>query len=95
MRPFGSDVVRARLSEDTTREAEDRQIEAWRHMSSVEIAETLNAAWSAGSQIAWFGLKDRFPAASDDELRARLAVVMLGRDVACRIHAGARDLPDC
>lgn len=90
----GSDVARARLSEDTTREIEDRQIDAWRHMSSVEIADTLNAAWTAGFQIAWFSLKDQFPGASDDELQMRLAVVMLGRDLACRVHPGVRDLTD-
>lgn len=82
----GPDVARARLSSDTTRDIEDRQIETWRHMSSVEIAQTLNAAWVAGSQLAWLGLKDRFPAAPDDELRIRLAVLMLGPDVASRIY---------
>jgi hypothetical protein len=74
---------------DTARDVEDRQVEAWRRLSSVEVAETLNAAWSAGTQIARFGLRDRFPAASEDELRVRLAVLMLGRDLAARVYPDA------
>jgi len=85
-------LARARLSADTARDIEDRQVEAWRRLSSVEVAQTLNAAWSAGIQLAWFGLKERFPTASDKELRVRLAVLMLGRDVAARIHPDANAL---
>jgi hypothetical protein len=87
--PSRPDLDRARLSEDTARTIEDWQVEAWRRMTSVEIAQTLNAAWTAGMQLAWFGLKDRFPSASDNELRVRLAVLILGRDLASRLYPDA------
>jgi hypothetical protein len=88
------DRPRARLSADTTRDIEERQADGWRRMSSLDVARTLNAAWTAGSQLAWFGLKDRFPTASDEELRVRLAVLTLGADLARRIHPNAGDFLD-
>ena len=39
--------------------------------------------------MAWIGLRERFPRASDDELRVRLAVQTLGPELACRIHPEA------
>ena len=94
MESQGSDIAPARLAADTSRDIEDRQIDAWRRMSSVDIARTLNAAWTTGSQLAWFGMKDRFPTASDHELRVRVAVLMMGRDVASRIYPDALALLD-
>ncbi len=88
------DHQRARLSADTSRAIEDQQVDAWRRMSSVDIAHALSAAWSAGTQLAWFGLKDRFPDATDDELRVRYAVMTLGRDLAVRMYPHARTLID-
>jgi len=86
--------ARARLSADTTRDIEDRQIEQWRNLSSVNVAQRLNAAWTAGMHLAWFGLTDRFPAASDEELRVRLAILLLGRDLAARMYPHADALSD-
>jgi hypothetical protein len=63
-------------------------------MSSIEIARTLRAAWSAGRRMAWIGLRERFPRADDHELRVRLAVQTLGRDLACRIHPEVARYPD-
>ena len=82
------------LSRDTSQEAEARQLEAWRQMSSIEIAETIRAAWSAGRRVAWVGLCERFPLADEDELRVRLAVQVLGRDLARRIHPDVERYPD-
>lgn len=82
------------LSSDTSPEAEARQLEAWRGMSSIEIARTIRAAWSAGRRIAWIGLRERFPHADDHELRVRLAVQTLGRDLALRIHPEVARYPD-
>ena len=82
------------LSSDTSLEAEARQLQAWRAMSSIEIARTIRAAWSAGQRIAWIGLQERFPHADADELRVRLAVQTLGRDLAHRIHPQVDRYPD-
>jgi hypothetical protein len=77
------------ISSDTSREAEARQLEGWRRMSSIEIARTIRAAWSAGQRMAWIGLRERHPDAQDDELRVRFAVQMLGPELALRIHPDA------
>jgi hypothetical protein len=77
---------------DTTPDIDARLIEAWRQMTSVEIAAHLNAAWRAGQQLTWFSVKERYPDASDDELRIRVAVERLGWDLAIRIHPEAARL---
>jgi hypothetical protein len=82
------------LSSDTSLEAETRQLEAWRRMSSIEIARTIRAAWSAGRRMEWMGLRERFPDADDDELRVRLALRTLGPDLAGRIHPEAARYSD-
>lgn len=74
---------------DTSREAEARQLEGWRRMSSIEIARTIRAAWSAGQRMAWIALRERYPDAQDDELQVRFAVQMLGPELALRIHPDA------
>ncbi len=61
-------------------------------MSSIEIAQTMRAAWSAGRRMAWIGLRDRFPAAADEELRVRLAVQVLGPELAVRVYPDAARL---
>jgi hypothetical protein len=86
MQAHASGAASARLSADTSRDIEDRQVEAWRRLSSVEVAAVLNGAWAAGSQLAWFSVKDRYPTASDDELRVRVASVMLGPELAARLY---------
>ncbi len=58
-------------------------------MSSIEIARTITAAWSAGQHMARIGLRERFPEAQDDELRVRLALQMLGVELASKIHPDA------
>jgi hypothetical protein len=63
-------------------------------MSSIEIARTIRAAWSAGRRMAWIGLRERFPNADHDELRVRLAVQTLGPELACRIHPEAARYSD-
>jgi hypothetical protein len=44
--------------------------------------------------MAWIGLRERFPQADDHELRVRLAVQTLGRDLALRIHPEVSRYPD-
>jgi len=63
-------------------------------MSSIEIARTIRSAWVAGRRMAWVGLRERFPNADDQELRVRLAVQMLGPDLASRIHPDAARYAD-
>lgn len=82
------------LSRDTSAEVEARQLEVWRQRSSIEIAQTIRAAWLAGRRMAQIGLRERFPLADADELRVRLAVQLLGRDLARRVHPDVARYPD-
>lgn len=94
MEPHVVEDARAILSADGTRGIELRQVEAWRRMSSVDIAAAVNAAWAAGTQLAWYGMKDRFPSATDEELRQRIALQRLGPDLAVCIYPDAVALVD-
>lgn len=66
-----------------------RLIEAWRQMTTLDIAAHLSAAWRAGQQLTWFSLKERYPHASDHELNIRFAAERLGWELAVRIHPDA------
>ena len=57
-----------------------REAPAWRKL---EMLAQLNA--SAGL-LAMSGLRQRYPAAGEDELRRRLAGLLLGEDLADKIY---------
>ena len=57
-----------------------RQTPPWRKM---EIFCELNAA---AREIAWQGLKSRFPQASEAELRRRMADLLLGEELASKVY---------
>ena len=71
---------------DTRREAERVQIEllrrapAWRKM---QMVDDLNRAVK---RLALCGLRERHPGASEEELRRRLADLLLGPDLAARAY---------
>ena len=78
------------LSADTRPEAERVQIEllrqapAWRKMQMVgELNQTVCA-------LALSGLRQRFPNATPDELRRRLADLLLGEELAARVYGQIR-----
>ena len=86
--------ARRSLAQDTTVEAERRQIDRWRRMSHAEKAAVIAGLTSATFTLARAGVRHRYPDASDRELFLRLAVVTLGRDLAERAYPEARSLPD-
>jgi hypothetical protein len=71
---------------DTSVAAEARQIEIWRSLSTVEIAQIVAGASRAIRTLALAGLRARFPAASEHELTVRLAVVTIGRELAQKVY---------
>jgi hypothetical protein len=77
---------------DTTVAMEARQIEIWRSLSTVQIAEVVSGASRAVRTLALAGLRARFPAASEDELTARLAAVTLGQAMARRVYPQVANL---
>jgi len=74
------------LSEDTSIDIERRQVEAWRSMSAAERAATITGLTQAAFDMAAAGVKARHPGASEPELFYRMAVVVLGPELAARVH---------
>jgi hypothetical protein len=78
--------ARAILTQDTTREAETRQIQAWRAMSSVERINLVTGASRSARTLAMAGLRSRYPDASESELR-RWAILTLGDKLARAVYS--------
>lgn len=78
------------LSRDTSRDAEEVQIEILRHASPQEKAEMLRGLHRAALDLTRQGLRRRHPEASGAELERLQAELWLGRDLACRAF---RDAP--
>lgn len=83
------------LSSDTTAEAERIQIERWRAMTPLEKARIVSELSVAVQELALAGIRMRHPGASEEECRLRLAVLKLGRDLACAVYPEASRLLDC
>jgi hypothetical protein len=87
-------MARKPLAADTPVEVEDRQIEAWRRMSTAEKAALVAGLTNAALEMTKAGLRERYPEASERELFLRLAVLTLGTDLADRAYPDARSLPE-
>lgn len=74
------------LSRDTSREAEQLQVRAWRSMSTVAVAGLIAGASQAARALAFAGLRDRHPAAPDYALVPFYAVITLGPALARRVY---------
>jgi len=71
---------------DTSAEAERVQIEILRSMPSWEKMKLWNDPNMAMRQVALAGLRDRFPSATREELRRRLATLLLGPELATQVY---------
>ena len=80
------------LSADTSREAEDIQIELWRRMSTVDKARAITGASRAAQELSLVGIRLRHPDATERECHLRLAVLKLGRSLAYRVYPDAAEL---
>ncbi len=74
------------LSDDTSRSAEQLQVEIWRALTTVQIAGLIVGASNAARTLAIAGLRERYPAASDHELLIRYAALTLGPVLARRVY---------
>lgn len=71
---------------DTSPEAEAVLFKLWRETPAwrkLEMMENLN---QGARELALIGLRKRFPEASPEELQRRLASILLGDDLACRVY---------
>jgi hypothetical protein len=80
------------LADDTPAEIEERQIEAWRRMSTAEKAALVSGLTHATLVMARAGVRQRYPSASERELFLRMAVLTLGQELAERAYPDVRSL---
>ena len=77
---------RALLSNDTGWSAEQAQVEIWRAMTTVQIAELIVSTSNAARTLAIAGLRERYPGANDHELLVRYVELTLGPALARRVY---------
>jgi len=87
-------VEKAVLSDDTSPEIEAAQVRRWRAMPSIEKARLIVGLCQAADALALAGIRYRYPEASPRECFLRLAMLKLGRDLACRAYPEASQLLD-
>jgi hypothetical protein len=75
-----------RLADDTPRDIEQRQIEAWRRMPPSEKLSLVMRLSDTVRQLALAGVRQRYPDASPREQFLRLAMVTLGDDLARKVY---------
>lgn len=85
-------VSRSRAA-DTSARADEFQFDALRRMNVQRRAEILTALTLAVQELALAGLRQRYPDASDDELRLRMAAHRLGADTVRRAWGWTAELP--
>ena len=77
------------IAADTSLEAMRVQVDLWRRMSPVEKAAVVSGVSIAVQRLALAGILARHPAASDRECMLRLALMTLGRELACKVYPDA------
>jgi hypothetical protein len=70
---------------DTHPKMEALQFELLRQTPSWRKMELMTAMINSSRSLAWVGLKQRYPTASEAELRRQLAHLLLGADLIKRI----------
>ena len=77
------------LSADSSPAVERLQIDAWRQMSPVQKARTVDALTRTVQVLALAGIRERHPDASERECFLRLAVLKLGGEATRRLYPDA------
>lgn len=85
-------MPRPPLALDTPSEIEDRQVEAWRRMLPAEKAAIVTNLTQAAYAMTCAGVRHRYPQASAREQFLRVALIVLGPELACRAYPDAADL---
>jgi len=78
---------------DTSADAERVQIEILRTMPSWRKFELWNDLNMSMRHVALAGLRERFPSATPQELRRRLATILLGPELATQAYGPEPDPP--
>jgi hypothetical protein len=77
-----ADVTQTPLSLDTSPDIERRQVESWRQMSAAQKASAVTGLTRAAYAMTSAGVRQRHPGASPREHFLRVAVIVLGPDLA-------------
>ena len=79
------------LSSDTHPKIEALQIQLWRQASPTRKMQMVAQLNASARLLALTGLRSRFPNASEAELRFKLAVLLLGDDLARKVYGETGD----
>ena len=82
-------VTETPLSLDTSPDIERRQVDAWRRMSAADKAATVTGLTRAAWEMTAAGVRQRYPDASSRERFLRVAVIVLGPELACKAYPDA------
>lgn len=80
------------LSSDTHPKMEALQIQLWRQSSPTRKMHMLAQLNASAHMLAMMGLRSRYPQASEAELRRRLADLLLGEELACKVYGEKTDV---
>jgi hypothetical protein len=70
------------LNLDTSRDIERMQIDGWRRMSAEQKAALVTGLTQAAFTVTLAGIRHRYPHASPREQQLRLALIILGPELA-------------
>lgn len=79
------------LSSDTHPKMEALQIQLWRQATPQHKMEMLAQLNASAKTLALAGLRSRYPQAGESELRRRLAGLLLGEELACKVYGEIDD----
>ena len=79
------------LNLDTSPDIERRQVEAWRVMSSAQKASLVSGLTNAAYAMTRAGVRQRHPGDTPREHFLRVAIIVLGPDLAVRAYPDAAD----
>ncbi|MEW5983459.1 MAG: hypothetical protein AB1806_13985 [Acidobacteriota bacterium] len=82
----------APLSADTSPDIERRQVESWRAMTATQKAAIVTGLTRAAYAMAYAGVRQRHPDASPREQFLRVAILVLGPELASVAYPDAAEL---
>jgi predicted component of type VI protein secretion system len=78
------------LFSDTHPKMEALQIQLWRQASPTRKMQALAQLNASARLLAMMGLRSQYPQASEAELRYKLAVLLLGEELAHKVYGESR-----
>ncbi len=80
------------LSSDTSPKMEGLQIQLLRQASPAQKLEMLAGLNATAHMLALIGLRSRYPQAGEVEIQRRLASLLLGDELACKVYGELNDV---